>query len=88
MDKAELKEAINEALDARDRIDRQTHHDDHQWVQLQRQREKRWNDAVEKVRLTVIGAVALGALGLAVKFLSFIGALVVAGMSIKTNGGS
>lgn len=84
--RALMREAIADVLDSRDRIDRETHHDDHDWIRLQREREKKWNDMMEKVRLSVIGAVTVAIIAGFVKFLSIIGALVVAGFTAKHGG--
>ena len=81
-----MRETIAEVLDSRDRLDRETHQEDHGWIKLQREREKKWNDMMEKVRLSVIGAVAVAIVAGMVKFLSIIGALVVAGFTAKHGG--
>lgn len=80
--------AVNAALDSRDRIDAQTHRDDHLWIEEQRRREKKWDDMIEKVRLTIIGAITLAIIGGVIKGLAFIGALVMAALSAKTGGGA
>lgn len=81
-----VKSAVNAARDSRDRIDAQTHRDDHLWVEEQRKREKQWNDLIEKVKLTAVGAITVAIIGGLVKGLSFIGAIVLAAMTAKTGG--
>lgn len=81
-----VQSAVNAALDSRDRIDAETHRDDHLWVEEQRRREKKWNDFVEKVKLTAVGAITVAIIGGVVKGLSFIGAIVLAAMTAKTGG--
>lgn len=92
MDNAELQQivtaAVNAALDSRDRIDAQTHRDDHAWIEEQRRREKKWNDMIEKIKLTVVGAITVAIIGGILKGLAFIGAIVMAAMSAKTGGGT
>jgi hypothetical protein len=80
--------AVNAALDSRDRIDAQTHRDDHAWVEEQRRREKKWDDVIEKVKLTVVGAITVAIIGGILKGLAFIGAVVLAALSAKTGGGA
>jgi hypothetical protein len=78
-----VKRAVSETLDQRDRIDHERHKDDHEWITLQREkcrkREARW----EKFRASMVGAIAVAVVGGTIKFLVYIGELVLAA---KTGG--
>lgn len=73
-----VKNALDNALDQRDRIDHESHRADHEWVKLQREREKRWNDNVELAKKSAIGFLTIGILTLLIKGTAFIGGLVLA----------
>jgi preprotein translocase subunit Sss1 len=78
-----VQRAIGAALDQRDRIDHETHKLDHEWVKMQRAREKTWNDNIELAKKSAIGFLTVGAISLLIKGFAFIGGLVLAYISAR-----
>lgn len=69
MEKSELQEALNEVMDARRRIDEETHVQHHQFIEMQVEKHKERQRVREAVKKQVIGwglTVLLGGIGTAV----------------------
>lgn len=61
--KEDMQEVMREALDERNAIGGEQHHNDHEFLQILIEREERRVQRVEKFKLSFIGGIALSILG-------------------------
>jgi len=79
VDSEEVRKVMNEVLNERDRIDQQTHRDDHIFLaQLREQRRKR-EEMWEKTKKTALGFIVIALLTKIGALAYYVGDLVVEG---------
>jgi len=61
--KEDLQNVLREALDERNAIGGDQHHNDHEFIQMLKDREERRFKRVEKFKMSFIGGIALSMLG-------------------------
>ena len=64
LNRADIEQAINDVLDARNRVDAETHHEHHEWIQAQIKRENKRTEMYEKIGTSVAQWGILAILGL------------------------
>jgi hypothetical protein len=76
-----IKQAVHDALDERDGMDRETHRSHHEYIRLyierDREKERRRKDLNDKVRATLIGGLLLMIVGSAITGMYRIGSFVI-----------
>lgn len=81
IDVNQVKQAVHEALDERDGLDRHTHRSHHdyiqRWIERDMEKERRRKDSHDKIRNTLIGGLLLMIIGSAIAGLYRIGSFVV-----------
>lgn len=79
--KEELKSALNEVLNERDRLDHETHKNHHDWITHQMDNDAKRKERMDTFRKTfrksLIGALTVAAVGGAIKLLAAIGGVVL-----------
>lgn len=61
--KEDVQDVMREALDNRNAIGGEKHHNDHEFIQMLKDREQRRVDRIEKFKMSFVGGIALSLLG-------------------------
>jgi len=80
MDEQAIKKLFHEVLDERDRIDAETHREDHEWIHVKREREMRRQKIITRARDSAIGTIITALIMGMIGGLAWIGRMVWEGV--------